>query len=137
MTERTDSTNLARGEREPLPPRREGYIQKAKIEGLNLYIHTGNYPDGRLGKIFLTGDHTGKLLDEFATAINLGLQRGVPLEAFVDNFVSKKDSQRIIRIEGHPEIKRAASVFDYVFRALAITYLNRQDLADTIQEQQV
>ncbi|MDR2004376.1 MAG: adenosylcobalamin-dependent ribonucleoside-diphosphate reductase, partial [Prevotella sp.] len=120
-----------RGVRKPLPSRRKGYIQKAKIAGHSLFLHTGEYKDGKLGEIFIDMHREGaafrSLLNSFAIAVSLGLQYGVPLEEYIDAFVFSKFEPNGI-VQGHTYIKMVTSVIDYIFRDLAITYLGRSDL---------
>ncbi len=118
--------------RRRLPDRRKGYTQKAKINGQSLYIRTGEYENGQLGEIF--GDMhrecttVRSLLNSFAISISLGLQHGVPLEEFVDAFVFTRFEPSGV-VTGNQRIKFSTSVIDYIFRELAVTYLNRYDLA--------
>lgn len=118
--------------RRRLPDRRGGYTQKAKIAGNTIYLRTGEYENGALGEIFLDMHREGaafrSLMNCFAIAISLGLQYGVPLEEFVDAFVFTKFEPSGI-VNGNDQIKMATSVIDYVFRELAIAYLERYDLA--------
>ncbi|MBK6680786.1 MAG: vitamin B12-dependent ribonucleotide reductase [Ignavibacteriales bacterium] len=118
--------------RRRLPDRRKGYTQKAKINGQSLYIRTGEYDNGQIGEIFIDMHREGatvrSLLNSFAIAISLGLQHGVPLEEFVDAFVfTRFDPSGVVT--GNQRIKFSTSVIDYIFRELAVTYLNRYDLA--------
>src|SRR4029079_1217411 len=118
--------------REKLPDRRTGYIQKAVVGGHKVYLHTGEYKDGRLGEIFLDMHKEGSafrsLMNNFAIAISIGLQYGVPLEEFVDAFVFPRFEPSGV-VEGNDTIKMATSLIDYIFRELAISYLGRNDLA--------
>lgn len=118
--------------RRRLPGRRSGYTQKVKIGGHSIYLRTGNYEDGRLGEIFLDINKEGTLLRSmmncFAVAVSLGLQYGVPLEEFSDVFVFSKFEPNGLVI-GHDQVKRANSIIDFIFRDLAINYLDRHDLA--------
>jgi ribonucleoside-diphosphate reductase alpha chain len=123
--------------RKPLPNRRKGYTQKAKIGGHSLFLRTGNYADGSLGEIFLDMHKEGaafrSLLNSFAIAVSLGLQYGVPLEEYVEAFTfSKFDPNGIVH--GHDNIKMATSVLDFIFRDLALTYLHRSDLVQVKPE---
>lgn len=115
-----------------LPNRRAGYTQKAKIGGQSIFLRTGEYEDGTLGEIFIDMHKEGagfrSLLNCFAIAVSLGLQYGVPLDEFVDQFVFTKFEPSGV-VVGNDHIKMATSVIDYIFRELAITYLGRQDLA--------
>ncbi|HEY3289003.1 MAG TPA: vitamin B12-dependent ribonucleotide reductase, partial [Anaerolineae bacterium] len=118
--------------RRRLPNKRYGYTQKAKIAGHNVYLRTGEYPDGSLGEIFIDMHKEGagfrSLMNCFAIAVSLGLQHGVPLDEFVDAFVfTKFDPSGMV--QGNDHIKMSSSVIDYIFRELAINYLSRMDLA--------
>ena len=117
--------------RQSLPGRRDGYTQKAKIGGHSLFLRTGEYPDGRLGEIFLDMHKEGaafrSLLNSFAIAVSLGLQYGVPLEEYVDAFVFTRFEPNGM-VQGHDNIKMATSVLDLIFRDLALSYLERADL---------
>jgi ribonucleoside-diphosphate reductase alpha chain len=118
--------------RRRLPNKRYGYTQKAKIGGHNVYLRTGEYPDGTLGEIFLDMHKEGagfrSLMNCFAIAVSLGLQHGVPLDEFVDAFVFTKFEPSGM-VQGNDHIKMAMSVIDYIFRELAINYLGRNDLS--------
>jgi ribonucleoside-diphosphate reductase alpha chain len=120
-----------RHNRRPLPSRRAGYTQKAKIGGHSLFLRTGEYPDGSLGEIFLDMHREGaafrSLLNSFAIAVSLGLQYGVPLEEYVDAFVFTRFEPNGI-VQGHDNIKITTSVLDFIFRDLALAYLRRTDL---------
>ena len=119
-------------ERERLPDRRIGYTQKAIVGGHKVYLHTGEYDDGRLGEIFIDMHKEGaafrSLMNNFAIAISIGLQYGVPLEEYVDAFTFTRFEPAGI-VQGNDRIKNATSILDYVFRELAISYLGRHDLA--------
>jgi ribonucleoside-diphosphate reductase alpha chain len=123
-------------EQEKLPGRRKGYTQKAKIGGNTIFLRTGEYDDGRLGEIFIDMNKEGAtlraLLNNFAIAISLGLQYGVPLEEYVHAFTFTKFEPAGMVI-GNDAIKSATSILDYVFRELAISYLGRNDLAHVDQ----
>ncbi len=118
--------------RKPLPNRRKGYTQKAKIGGHSIFLRTGEYADGSLGEIFLDMHKEGaafrSLLNSFAIAVSLGLQYGVPLEEYVDAFTFTRFEPNGI-VQGHDSIKITTSVLDFVFRDLALSYLHRMDLA--------
>jgi ribonucleoside-diphosphate reductase alpha chain len=121
-----------RGLRERLPDRRTGYIQKAVVAGHKVYLHTGEYGDGRLGEIFLDMHKEGaafrSLMNNFAIAVSVGLQYGVPLEEFVEAFTfTRFEPAGLVR--GNAKIKNATSILDYIFRELAISYLERNELA--------
>jgi ribonucleoside-diphosphate reductase alpha chain len=118
-------------EREKLPSRRKGYTQKAVVGGHKVYLRTGEYDDGRLGEIFVDMHKEGatlrSLLNNFAIAISLGLQYGVPLEEYVDAFTFTR-FEPSGGVQGNDTIKMSTSILDYVFRELAISYLGRYDL---------
>jgi ribonucleoside-diphosphate reductase alpha chain len=119
-------------EREKLPDRRKGYTQKAVVGGHKVYLRTGEYDDGRIGEIFVDMHKEGaalrSLLNNFAIAISLGLQYGVPLEEYVDAFTFTRFEPQG-PVQGNDSIKYATSILDYVFRELAVSYLERFDLA--------
>jgi ribonucleoside-diphosphate reductase alpha chain len=119
-------------EREKLPGRRKGYTQKAVVGGHKVYLRTGEYEDGRIGEIFIDLHKEGatlrSLLNNFAIAISLGLQYGVPLEEYVDAFTFTRFEPQG-PVQGNDTIKYATSILDYVFRELAISYMGRFDLA--------
>ncbi|RWM14054.1 MAG: vitamin B12-dependent ribonucleotide reductase [Mesorhizobium sp.] len=123
-------------EQEKLPSRRKGYTQKAKIGGNTIFLRTGEYDDGRLGEIFIDMNKEGAtlrgLLNNFAIAISLGLQYGVPLDEYVHAFTFTKFEPAGM-VQGNDAIKSATSILDYVFRELAISYLGRNDLAHVDQ----
>ncbi len=119
-------------ERERLPSRRKGYTQKAVVGGHKIYLRTGEYDDGRIGEIFVDMHKEGatlrSLLNNFAIAISLGLQYGVPLEEYVEAFTFTR-FEPAGPVQGNDAIKNATSILDYVFRELAISYLGRYDMA--------
>ena len=119
-------------EREKMPARRTGYIQKAVVGGHKVYVHTGEYADGRLGEIFVDMHNEGAafraMMNNFAIAVSLGLQYGVPLEEYVEAFTFTRFEPSGF-VQGNQSIKNATSILDYVFRELAISYLGRHDLA--------
>ena len=121
-----------RAERERLPNRRKGYTQKAIVGGHKVYLRTGEYEDGTLGEIFIDMHKEGaafrSLMNNFAIAISIGLQYGVPLEEFVEAFTFTRFEPSGM-VEGNDAIKMATSILDYIFRELAISYLGRTDLA--------
>ncbi len=123
-------------EQEKLPGRRKGYTQKAKIGGNTIFLRTGEYDDGRLGEIFIDMNKEGAtlrgLLNNFAIAISLGLQYGVPLEEYVHAFTFTK-FEPAGPVQGNDAIKSASSILDYIFRELAVSYLGRHDLAHVDQ----
>ena len=122
-----DKKNLqSKNERSKLPDRRKGYTQKATIDKHKVYLRTGEYMDGRLGEIFIDMHKEGaafrSLMNNFAISISIGLQYGVPLEEFVEAFTyTKFDPSGIVK--GNTEIKSATSILDYIFKELAISYL--------------
>ncbi len=123
--------------RRRLPDRRKGYIQKAIVGGHKVYLHTGEFDDGELGELFIDMHKEGaafrSLMNNFAIAVSLGLQYGVPLEEFVDAYVfTRFDPSGPVR--GNDQIKNATSILDYIFRELAISYLGRTDLAHVAPE---
>ena len=123
---------IVRSHREKLPERRKGYTQKAVVGGHKVYLRTGEYKDGQLGEIFIDMHKEGAgfraMMNNFAIAISVGLQYGVPLEEFVDAFTFTKFEPAGM-VQGNDSIKNATSILDYVFRELAVSYLDRTDLA--------
>ena len=119
-------------ERDKLPHRRKGYTQKAIVGGHKVYLRTGEYDDGRLGEIFIDMHKEGaafrSLMNNFAIALSIGLQYGVPLEEFVEAFTFTRFEPSGL-VEGNDTIKMATSILDYIFRELAVSYLQRNDLA--------
>jgi len=119
-------------EREKMPDRRKGYTQKSRVGGHTIFLRSGEYDDGRLGEIFIDMHKEGAafraMMNNFAIAISLGLQYGVPLEEYVDAFTFTKFEPAGM-VQGNEAIKSATSILDYVFRELAISYLDRDDLA--------
>ena len=117
-----------------MPDRRKGYIQKAQIGNHKVYLHTGEYNDGKIGEIFIDTNKEGELvkamMNNFAIAISLGLQYGVPLDEYVDAFIDTK-FEPSGNVSGNDRILSATSILDYVFRELAISYLGREELAHT------
>ena len=117
-----------------MPDRRKGYIQKVTIGDHKVYLHTGEYEDGKIGEIFIDTSKEGELvkalMNNFAIAISLGLQYGVPLDEFVNAYVDTK-FEPSGKVYGNDRIISATSILDYIFRELAISYLNREDLAHT------
>ena len=130
----TSSLKVKNNSRFKMPDRRKGYIQKAQIGDHKVYLHTGEYDDGKIGEIFIDTNKEGELvkamMNNFAIAISLGLQYGVPLEEYVDAFIDTKfePSGNVI---GNDRILSASSILDYVFRELAISYLGKEELAHT------
>ncbi|MEM9229704.1 MAG: vitamin B12-dependent ribonucleotide reductase, partial [Pseudomonadota bacterium] len=123
---------LIRSNREKLPQRRKGYTQKAVVGGHKVYLRTGEYEDGALGEIFIDMHKEGSafraMMDSFSIAVSIGLQYGVPLERFVDQFTFTRFEPAGM-VQGNEAIKNATSILDYIFRELAISYLDRTDLA--------
>ena len=126
--------NKKTNDRSKMPDRRKGYIQKVTIGNHKIYLHTGEYDDGKVGEIFVDMNKEGELvkalMNNFAIAISLGLQYGVPLDEFVDAFIETK-FEPSGEIKGNDRILNASSILDYIFRELAISYLGREDLAHT------
>ncbi len=122
----------AKQTRERMPNRRKSYTQKAIVGGHKVYLHTGEYEDGRLGEIFIDMHKEGaafrSLMNNFAIAVSIGLQYGVPLEEFVDAYIFTKFEPNG-PVQGNDRIKNATSLLDYIFRELAVSYLGRDDLA--------
>src|SRR6201999_3915728 len=134
LIERVIEVERARSRRK-LPERRKGYIQKAAVGGHKVYLHTGEYDDGELGEIFIDMHKEGaafrSLMNNFAIAISIGLQYGVPLDEFVDAFVYTR-FEPAGAVTGNDSIRSATSILDYVFRELAVSYLGRHDLAHVV-----
>jgi hypothetical protein len=149
LPQEPDSTKISEGDgqgpsaspvprlprRERLPNRRDGYTQKARVGGQKIYLRTGDYADGRLGEIFIDMHKEGatfrSLMNNFAIAVSLGLQHGVPLEEFVDAFTATH-FEPAGQVEGNEKIKHATSILDYIFRELAVSYLRRDGLAASL-----
>ncbi len=123
---------VVRSHREKLPERRKGYTQKAIVGGHKVYLRTGEYKDGSLGEIFIDMHKEGAgfraMMNNFAIAVSVGLQYGVPLEEFVDAFTFTRFEPAGM-VQGNDSIKNATSILDYIFRELAVSYLDRTDLA--------
>ena len=123
---------VIRSNRTKMPERRKGYTQKAVVGGHKVYLRTGEYEDGSLGEIFIDMHKEGAgfraMMNNFAIAVSVGLQYGVPLEEFVDAFTFTKFEPAGI-VQGNDSIKNATSILDYIFRELAVSYLDRTDLA--------
>jgi len=121
-------------QRRKLPDRRKGYIQKSTVGGHKVYLHTGEFDDGELGEIFIDMHKEGaafrSLMNNFAISISIGLQYGVPLEEYVDAYLFTR-FEPAGDVEGNDSIKHASSILDYIFRELAVSYLGREDLAQT------
>ena len=122
------------GKRFSMPDRRKGYIQKVTIGDHKVYLHTGEYEDGKIGEIFIDTSKEGELvkalMNNFAIAVSLGLQYGVPLDEYISAFIGTK-FEPSGKVHGNDRILSASSILDYIFRELAISYLNREDLAHT------
>ena len=122
------------GKRYSMPDRRKGYIQKATIGDHKVYLHTGEYEDGKIGEIFIDTSKEGELvkalMNNFAIAVSLGLQYGVPLDEYINAFIGTK-FEPSGKVQGNDRILSATSILDYIFRELAISYQNREDLAHT------
>jgi len=133
-------TPRPRLQRRRLPKKRYGFTQEARVAGQKIYLRTGEYEDGTLGEIFIDMHKEGaafrSMLNCFAIAISLGLQYGVPLEEFVDAFVYTRFEPQG-PVEGHPHVKFATSIIDYIFRVLGIEYLKRYDLAHVPPEEAI
>ncbi|MGZ3216893.1 vitamin B12-dependent ribonucleotide reductase [Paracoccus sp. T5] len=132
IIERIIVKEIVRSNREKLPQRRKGYTQKAIVGGHKVYLRTGEYDDGKLGEIFIDMHKEGAgfraMMNNFAIAVSVGLQYGVPLEEFVDAFTFTRFEPAGM-VQGNDSIKNATSILDYVFRELAVSYLDRTDLA--------
>ena len=128
---------LVRGMRKRLEPKRSGFVQEARIGGQKLFVRTGEYPDGELGEVFIDSYKEGagyrSLLNCFAIAVSKGLQYGVPLEEFVDTFTFTRFEPSGV-VSGHPNVKQATSIVDFVFRILGYEYLGRTDLVHVVDE---
>ena len=133
VTKILDKTEKS-GKRFSMPDRRKGYIQKATIGNHKVYLHTGEYEDGKIGEIFIDTSKEGELvkalMNNFAIAVSLGLQYGVPLDEFISAFIGTK-FEPSGKVHGNDRILSATSILDYIFRELAISYQNREDLAHT------
>ncbi|MCM2561152.1 vitamin B12-dependent ribonucleotide reductase [Lutimaribacter sp. EGI FJ00015] len=132
IVEKVVVKEIVRSHREKMPERRKGYTQKAVVGGHKVYLRTGEYQDGSLGEIFIDMHKEGAgfraMMNNFAIAVSVGLQYGVPLEEFVDAFTFTKFEPAGI-VQGNDSIKNATSILDYIFRELAVSYLDRTDLA--------
>ena len=129
---RSPSEAKRQDQRVRLPKRRKGFTQEARVGGHKLYLRTGEYLDGTLGEIFIDLHKEGaafrSMMNCFAMAVSIGLQYGVPLETFVEQYTFTRFEPQGI-VEGHENVKMATSIVDYIFRALGIEYLRRYDLA--------
>tara|TARA_B100001121_G_C18678741_1_gene617501 strand:+ start:797 stop:1630 length:834 start_codon:yes stop_codon:yes gene_type:complete len=133
-TQNENNFKIKNNARFKMPDRRKGYIQKAQIGDHKVYLHTGEYDDGKIGEIFIDTNKEGELvkamMNNFAIAISLGLQYGVPLDEYVDAFIDTK-FEPSGNVVGNDRILSASSILDYVFRELAISYLGKEELAHT------
>jgi ribonucleoside-diphosphate reductase alpha chain len=132
IVEKVIIKEIIKSHREKLPERRKGYTQKAIVGGHKVYLRTGEYKDGALGEIFIDMHKEGAgfraMMNNFAIAVSVGLQYGVPLEEFVEAFTFTKFEPAGM-VQGNDSIKNATSILDYIFRELAVSYLDRTDLA--------
>jgi len=132
IVEKVVIKEVIRSNREKMPQRRRGYTQKAIVGGHKVYLRTGEYEDGQLGEIFIDMHKEGAgfraMMNNFAIAVSVGLQYGVPLDEFVDAFTFTKFEPAGM-VQGNDSIKNATSILDYIFRELAVSYLDREDLA--------
>jgi ribonucleoside-diphosphate reductase alpha chain len=132
IVEKVIVKQVIRHNRERLPQRRKGYTQKAVVGGHKVYLRTGEYEDGKLGEIFIDMHKEGAafraMMNNFAIAISVGLQYGVPLEEFVEAFTFTRFEPAGM-VQGNATIKNSTSILDYIFRELAVSYLDRTDLA--------
>jgi ribonucleoside-diphosphate reductase alpha chain len=137
IVEKVIIKEVIKAHREKLPERRKGYTQKAIVGGHKVYLRTGEYKDGALGEIFIDMHKEGAgfraMMNNFAIAVSVGLQYGVPLEEFVDAFTFTKFEPSGM-VQGNETIKNATSILDYIFRELAVSYLDRTDLAHVAPE---
>ncbi|MEM7724132.1 MAG: vitamin B12-dependent ribonucleotide reductase, partial [Pseudomonadota bacterium] len=137
IVEKVVVKEIIKAHREKLPERRKGYTQKAIVGGHKVYLRTGEYKDGSLGEIFIDMHKEGAgfraMMNNFAIAVSVGLQYGVPLEEFVDAFTFTKFEPSGM-VQGNDSIKNATSILDYIFRELAVSYLDRTDLAHVAPE---
>ena len=137
VVEKVIIKEIVKSHREKMPQRRKGYTQKAIVGGHKVYLRTGEYEDGNLGEIFIDMHKEGAgfraMMNNFAIAVSVGLQYGVPLEEFVDAFTFTKFEPAGM-VQGNETIKNATSILDYVFRELAVSYLDRTDLAHVAPE---
>jgi ribonucleoside-diphosphate reductase alpha chain len=137
IVEKVIVKEIIKSHREKMPHRRKGYTQKAIVGGHKVYLRTGEYSDGALGEIFIDMHKEGAgfraMMNNFAIAVSVGLQYGVPLEEFVDAFTFTKFEPAGM-VQGNDSIKNATSILDYIFRELAVSYLDRTDLAHVAPE---
>ncbi len=137
IVEKVVVKEVIKAHRQKMPDRRKGYTQKAMVGGHKVYLRTGEYSDGSLGEIFIDMHKEGAgfraMMNNFAIAVSVGLQYGVPLEEFVDAFTFTKFEPSGM-VQGNDSIKNATSILDYIFRELAVSYLDRTDLAHVAPE---
>jgi ribonucleoside-diphosphate reductase alpha chain len=137
VVERIVERVSAAAKRDRLPNRRKGYTQKAMVGGHKVYLRTGEYESGQIGELFIDMHKEGaafrSLMNNFAIAVSIGLQYGVPLDEYVEAFTFTRFEPNGI-VQGNETIKNATSILDYIFRELAISYLGRDDLAHVVQE---
>src|SRR5580698_2451363 len=126
------------GQRARLPKKRHGFTQEARVGGHKIFLRTGEYEDGKLGEIFIDMHKEGaafrSLMNCFAMAVSVGIQYGVPLETYVEQFTFTRFEPQGL-VEGHPYVKFSTSIVDYLFRVLGIEYANRYDLAHVKPEE--
>ena len=138
ITERVIERVIREVRRSRLPERRKGYTQKATVGGHKVYLRTGEYEDGQIGEIFIDMHKEGaafrSLMNNFAIAVSIGLQYGVPLDEFVEAFTFTRFEPQGL-VTGNDTIKMATSILDYIFRELAISYLDRHDLGHVNSEE--
>src|SRR5258706_8008956 len=129
---------LPMGHRVRLPKKRHGFTQEAKVGGHKIFLRTGEYSNGQLGEIFIDMHKEGpafrSLMNCFAMSVSIGLQYGVPLQTFVEQFTFTRFEPQGL-VEGHPYVKFSTSIVDYLFRVLGIEYLHRHDLAHVKPEE--
>jgi ribonucleoside-diphosphate reductase alpha chain len=132
IVEKVVVKEIIRSQRHKLPQRRKGYTQKAIVGGHKVYLRTGEYEDGNIGEIFIDMHKEGAgfraMMNNFAIAVSVGLQYGVPLDEFVEAFTFTRFEPAGM-VQGNDSVKNATSILDYIFRELAISYLDRTDLA--------
>src|SRR5207342_1171045 len=130
--EEKDSAGPPKLRRRRLPKRRHGFTQEARVGGHKIYLRTGQYEDGTLGEIFIDMHKEGaafrSMMNCFAMSVSIGLQYGVPLQTYVDQFTFTRFEPQG-PVEGHPYVKFATSIVDFIFRTLGVEYLHRHDLA--------
>jgi ribonucleoside-diphosphate reductase alpha chain len=139
LTPRQEGLRPPETRRHRLPKKRSGFTQEARIGGHKVFLRTGEYKDGNLGEIFVDMHKEGaafrSLMNSFAISVSMGLQHGVPLASYVEQFTFTRFEPSGI-VEGHPNIKFSTSIIDYVFRVLGVEYLKRYDFAQVPPEEQ-